>query len=241
MVNKTALIVALLALLPASAQTRADDVTRSVKVTGTTIAKVMPDTVIWTVNVTSTDANLKLAREENDETTREVLALRERLDIDAQDVQTGSLYIQKIYERDRSGNRGAFRHYQFRRTIRLRQRDTENFDDILQMLTGTKNIEASYSLESSDYHKIRRETRLKAVAVAKEKAAEMTELLDAKLGHVLTIDESVAGKNSFHTPHFASNSAYISGTPAQPDDVGGTFAPGAIEIRVSVDIEFAIE
>ena len=57
------------------------DVTRSVQVTGTAVAKVKPDTVAWTVIVTSIDADLKLARQANDEGTQKVLALRGVLDI----------------------------------------------------------------------------------------------------------------------------------------------------------------
>ena len=180
--SAAAVILALTTLVTFAHPARAEDVTRSVKVTGTAVAKVKPDTVVWTVNVTNTDANLKVARDANDEGVRKVLALRDKLGIDAKDVQTGNLRIQKVFERDRSGNQGAFRHYSFQRTIVLRQRDTAKFDDVLQNLTGTENVEISYSLESADFHKVRRETRLRAVKVAKEKASEMTSLLGAKLG-----------------------------------------------------------
>ncbi len=236
----TVLILTLTTLVTFAHPARAADVTRSVQVTGTAVAKVKPDTVAWTVIVTSIDADLKLARQANDEGTQKVLALRGALDIDAKDLQTGNLRIRKVFARDRSGNQGAFRHYSFQRTIVLRQRDTKKFDDVLQLLTGTKNVEISYSLESTDFHKVRRETRLRAVAVAKEKASEMTTLLGAKLGHVLTIDETSAGRDSWRGSPM-SNVAFYSGAPAQPDDVAGTFAPGSIEIRVSVDIRFAIE
>ena len=235
-----ALFLGLMTLLTFSPQAIAESITRTVSVTGTAVAKVKPDVVVWNINVTSTDVNLKIAREANDEVTRKVLALRVDLGIDAKDVQTGNLSIRKVFERDRSGNQGAFRHYSFRRSIVLRQRDTSKFDDVLQNLTGTEDVEISYSLESSDFHKIRRETRLRAVKVAKEKADEMTSLLGAKLGHVLAITESSAGRDSWQTAG-TSNTMFISGTPAQPDDVKGTFAPGSIEIRVSVGVRFAIE
>ena len=149
-----------------------------------------------------TNNNLKLAREENDTRTRQVIALREALQVDAKDLQTGNLYINKVFTRDRSGNQGAFRHYSIHRTISLRQRDISQFDDVLQKLTEIENVEVSYTLESTDFHKIRRETRLRAVRVAKEKATEMTELLGAKVGHVLTIDETSPGRsNSWNSPN----------------------------------------
>lgn len=235
-----ALVLGLMTLFTLSPQAVAESVTRSVSVTGTAVAKVKPDVVVWNVNVTSTNANLKIAREANDEVTRKVFALRADLEIDAKDVQTGNLNIRKVFERDRSGNQGAFRHYSLQRSIVLRQRDTSKFDDVLQQLTGMEDVQISYSLESSNYHKIRRETRLRAVTVAKEKAGEMTTLLGAKLGHVIAIDESSAGRNHGRMLE-TSNSAFFSGTPAEPDDIEGTFAPGSIQIRVSVDVRFAIE
>lgn len=238
--SSVALILGLTTLVTFAHRTQAEDSTRSVKVTGTAVAHVKPDMVIWTVNVTNTDTDLKVAREATDEGVLQVLKLRFELEIDAKDVQTGNLRIRKVFERDRSGNQGAFRHYSVQRTIVLRQRDTAKFDDVLQDLTGAQNVAISYSLASSDFHKVRRETRLRAVKVAKEKASEMTSLLGAKLGHVLTIDETSPGRDTWRGS-IASNTRFDSGPPVEPDDIQGTFAPGSIEIRVSVDIRFAIE
>jgi uncharacterized protein YggE len=236
----TSLLLAATTLVTLAHPARAQHVTRSVTVTGTAVAKVKPDIVVWTINVTTTDATLKVARDANDESTRKVLALRGELKIDAQDVQTGHLRIEKVFERDRSGNQGVFRHYSFHRTILLRQRDTAKIDDVLQDLTGTKNLEISYALEAANFHKVRRETRLRAVKVAKEKASEMTLLLGAKLGHVLEIHETSSGHNSWYASEF-SNTSFPIDPPAQPDDIVGTFAPGSIDISVSVNIRFAIE
>ena len=226
--------------LVAAVQVRADDATRSVAVTGTAVARVKPDVVVWTINLTHTDADLVAARRASDEETRNVLALREPLGIEPGDVQTGNLQIRKVYERDRSGNQGAFRHYSLHRVIVLRQREISRFDDVLQRLTAHPNVEVSYVLESSRYHELRRQTRRRAVQVARDKASDMTSLLGAKLGHVLAIDEISPTRNQWRGSP-ASNTAFFSGEPVQPDDLEGTFAPGSIEIRVSVDIRFAIE
>ena len=50
----------------------------------------------------------------------------------------------------------------------LRQRDLARFDDIYSRLIATADIEASYGLESSAYHKARADTRLEAVRAAKD-------------------------------------------------------------------------
>lgn len=87
------------------------------KVTGTAVAKVKPDTVLWTVHAISTDPDLQSARSDSDQRTRQVLNLRDDLDIDAADVQAGHLSIQQALHRDRDGNQGAFRHSSVQRTV----------------------------------------------------------------------------------------------------------------------------
>ena len=212
---------------------------RSVKVTGTSVAKVIPDEVTWTVTVTTIDPKLSTAREQNDAAITKVLALKEELGIKDKDIQTGYLQIRKIYQRDRQNNQGEFRHYSINRIVTLRQTTISKFDIALQKLTEIKEIQARYQLSSSKFHDVRRQTRLKAVAVARDKAKEMTELLGARLGSVLKIDATE--KQSAGFPSITSNSLYTASQPNTPDSVQGTFAPGAIEVRVSVDLEFAIE
>mgnify|MGYP001814993793 CR=1 FL=1 len=197
---------------------QAEDTTRSVKVSGTAVAKVMPDTVVWHIRLTHTDPNLKVAREASDAATREILAMREALNIAAKDLQTGSLSINKVFHRDRSGNQQAFRHYSFQRTIVMRQRDTKDFDDILQRLTGIENVSISHSLESSDFHKLRRETRLRALEIARDKSNEMTEFLVSNQVPVLNIDETSPAQPSWYSSH-VSNAAFHVGEPATPDDI----------------------
>lgn len=212
---------------------------RHVSVTGTTIARAQPDIVVWNVSVTRTNRELAKALSECDVTVKRVLELRNDLKLKPEEVQTGYLSINKVYDRDNHGNPTSFRHFSVMRNITLRQRDTTRFDEILAKLSEATDVEVSYHLESSEYHNLRAETRLKAVKVAREKAQAMTELLGAKLGRALSIEEPKETWGGAHS--FASNSAYISPRQAEPDSAPGTFAPGSIEIRVSVEVVFEIE
>ena len=212
---------------------------RHVSATGTAIVRAQPDTVVWDVTVTRTNRELATAQKLNDEAVKEVLALRGELKLKAEDVQTGYLSVQKVFDRDQSGNVTSFRHFAVMRTITLRQRNTQNFDEILAKLIGVDDVEVSYHLESSAYHKLRAQTRLDAVKAAKEKAGAMTELLGAKLGRVLRIAEP---RESWSSPFSnVSNSVSIAPRQAEPDEAPGTFAPGAVEIKVSIEVDFEIE
>jgi uncharacterized protein YggE len=212
---------------------------RHVSVTGTTVARAQPDTVVWSVTVRRTDRDLAKAQAACDEGVKKVLALRGQLKIKPQDAQTGYLSVQKIYDRDQAGNQTSFRHFEVLRTVTLRQQDTTRFDEILAQLIGADDVEVSYHLESSEYHKLRAQTRLEAVKAARDKAQAMTELLGGKLGRVLRIAEPQESWGSQYLG--VSNSAYAAPRQAEPDEAAGTFAPGSIEVRVSIEVDFEIE
>ena len=211
---------------------------RHVSVTGTSLVRVQPDIVVWQITVRRTNRDLATAQIACDETVKKVLGLRTELKLKSEDAQTGYLSIQKVFDRDQHGNVASFRHFEVVRSVTLRQADTTRFDEVLAKLVEAADIEVSYQLESSEYHKMRAQTRLEAVKAARGKAAAMTELLGAKLGRVLRIAEP---QESWGSPAIANNFAYSAPRQAEPDEAPGTFAPGAIEIKVSVEVDFEIE
>lgn len=231
--------IAVLCLGLVSTTVRADE--RLVRVTGTAVSRVAPDEVTWSIQVTNRNEALPQAREANERAVNRVLTLARELGVEERDVQTSYLDINKVYHRDNRGNVGEFRHYSFHRSIKIRQTDLSKFDAMLRQLSEIKEIEANYSLSSSEYHKIRRETRLDAVRAAKQKALEVTELLDAKLGRVMVIDAVEKSAPGWGSNRFANNAVVNVDANATPDAVDGTFAPGAIEIRESVEVQFEIQ
>lgn len=212
---------------------------RHVAVTGTSVTRVQPDTVVWHIMVRRMNKDLATAQSDCNEGVKKILALRTELKLKPEETQTGNLSIQKIYDRDQAGNQTSFRHFQVERSITLRQRDTLRFDTILAQLVEAADVEVSYSLESSQYHERRAETRLEAVSAARRKAAAMTELLGGKLGRVLRIAEPQETWSTYSSG--ISNSAFSAPRQAEPDEAEGTFAPGAIEVKVSIEVAFEIE
>ncbi|MCU0877962.1 MAG: SIMPL domain-containing protein [Pirellulaceae bacterium] len=211
---------------------------RHVSVTGTSLARVQPDIVVWQVTVRRTNRELAAAQTASDAGVKQVLSLRNELGLSPEDVQTGHLSIQKVFDRDQFGNQTSFRHFEVVRTISLRQHDTSRFDEVLARLVEAEDVNVSYHLESSEYHALRAQTRLEAVKAAREKAAAMTELLGARLGRVLRIAEP---QESWGAMSGLSNTAFAAPRQAEPDQAPGTFAPGAIEIKVSIEVAFEIE
>ena len=62
---------------------------RHVSVTGTSVAKVQPDIVVWHVTIRRANKDLAKAQAECDETVKKILELRKELKIKPEDAQTG--------------------------------------------------------------------------------------------------------------------------------------------------------
>jgi len=215
----------------------ADETVRSVSVSGTVQTKIAPDLIVWRINLTDADKDLRAAKAANDESVKAVLALRKTLGIAEGDLETGQVLIQREYERDEHGQRGAFKHFAVHRSITVRQRELNRFDEYLDSLVASSEMEVDFSFESSKIHDVRAETRLKALTAAKNKAQAMAEVVGAKLGKVLTINEH-ADNQSFASPW--SNSIAIQSVPSV-DSASETFVPGAISVSVTVYAVFELE
>ncbi len=219
----------------------ADEPIRTISVSGTAATRTVPDTIVWRISLNETDKVLVDAKNRSDEKMKSVLDLVNELDVPTEDVQTGRLSIRREYERDERGrNTLDFKHFAVNRSVTFKQSDLERFDEFLTRLVGAADIEASFNFESSQFHEIRADTRLKALRAAKEKAESMCAVLDDKLGRVVTIDEHPRtggnmGRMDINYP------APFRPPPAEVDVSGGTFAPGAIEIKVTVYATFEID
>jgi len=213
---------------------------RTVSVTGTTVIRTVPDVITWRIQTIDTDKNLVRAKESSDEKLKKILSLRETLGIKPQDVQTSYLSIRREFERDQRGSRTTeFKHFAVNRSVTIQQRDLKRFDEYLTKLVSSAEMEVSFSFGTSRMHELRANARVNAVEVAKEKAEAMTKTLGAKIGKVLKIDEH---RPAGYPRSFASNSAFSDvGGQLPVDATSGTFAPGAIEVRVSVHVTFEIK
>jgi len=205
---------------------------------GKALTQVVPDTVLWSVSVSARHKELVTAKKLSDQQVKDVLKTARQLGVEGKDLQTGKLSVAKEYEG--SGyprHKRKFVHYVLTRQIRLKQRGTERFDAFLTGLIKNRDMNVSYQLTSSHVREIQAKTRIKAVLNAKMKAAAMAKALGAKLGPVLRIEEHPHKRS--HTTNRYSNTLEFQGAGAEVNE--GTFAPGSLDISVSVGIQFGLE
>ncbi len=214
--------------------------TRAVSVAGTAVTRTVPDIIVWHVTTSDYDKDLLRAKESSDKKLKAVLALKDELAVKPEDLQTGHLSIRREYHRDAHGHRTEFKHFAVTRNVTLKQRDLKRFDEFLTKLVSAAEMEVRFNFESSRIHELRADTRLKALRVARDKAEAMTRELGTKLGKVLTIDEL---RPSDRSREWAGSNIAFTAAGDRPavDVASGTFAPGAIEVQITVYAAFEIE
>ncbi len=210
---------------------------RTISVSGTAVTRIVPDTIVWSVTVTSTDPQLSKAKKKSDERLKYILGVAKRLGAPEHCLQTGYLNVNKEYERKTNGRQGPFKHFTITRTATIKSTDTSRFDDYLTALVKNPDMRVSYTLETSELETVRWETRIKAMEVVKKKAMAMTKVVGAQIGKPITITENAHGR----TPNNISN-AYSFADQGGLDDLnGGTFAAGSIPVSVTVSVVFQLE
>ena len=122
---------------------------RTISVSGTAVTNTKPDTIVWRITISDYDREPSRAKESSDEKLKAVLALREALGIKPGDLETGHLRIEREYDRDERGRRTDFKHYAVIRSVTIRQRDLDRFDEYFSKLVSSAEMEVRVSFESS--------------------------------------------------------------------------------------------
>lgn len=235
----TILMAGLMAIASSNVWAEDEPPVRSISVTGTVETKIAPDQILWSVSLTDNHKDMREAKAASDERVKAVVALRKKLGVNEGDFETGTVSIRREYEHDDRGRRGAFKHFVVSRSVTIRQRDLKRFDEFLDALVASTEMEVGFSYESSRMHDVRAETRLKALAQARDKAKKMADVAGAKLGRVLTIDEH-ARSGGWQNPMSNAQFSYYQSTPTT-DVATDRFVPGAITVKVTVYATFQLE
>ncbi|HUW62607.1 MAG TPA: SIMPL domain-containing protein [Candidatus Bathyarchaeia archaeon] len=212
----------------------------SINVTGTAVTRVAPDIVSWNINIWD-QGELAQARESNEKKTHAVLDVIRGLGVAPEDVQTDYLRVEQQYDQKMLPRRISI-GWIVSRNITCKQRDLARFDEFINELLNMADVDVRYALETSRYHELRKETRLNALRLAKEKAEAMCSALGETLGSVISIQEQQP-VTPWSSRVEASNAAFAAaGLATGQDEVAekSTMAPGVIEIRESVNITFEI-
>ena len=243
------LITVTLGAAPAAAQTAPPQdraAPRLVTVTGEAVVNVVPDEVVLTLGVESSDKQLRRAKSLNDERVKQVLAAAEKLGIPAKDIQTDHISIEPRY-RD-SYEQRDFVGYFVRQTIVITLKDVSQFENLLtDVLDAGANYVHGIQFRTTELRKHKDEARALAIKAAREKAVALAQELDQKVGKPYAIREDQEGWGSGYNSWWGSagglgmtqNVVQNAGNAGMEMD--GALAPGQIGVTARVTVSFELE
>ena len=243
------LITVTLGATPAAAQTAPPQdraAPRLITVTGEAVVNVVPDEVVLTLGVESSDKQLRRAKSLNDERVKQVLAAAEKLGIPAKDIQTDHISIEPRY-RD-SYEQRDFIGYFVRQTIVITLKDVSQFENLLtDVLDAGANYVHGIQFRTTELRKHKDAARALAIKAAREKAVALAQELDQKVGKPYAIREDQEGWGSGYNSWWGSagglgmtqNVVQNAGNAGMEMD--GALAPGQIGVTARVTVSFELE
>jgi uncharacterized protein YggE len=208
---------------------------RIISVTGTAEIKVAPDELILTLGVDSHDKELALAKTNNDQHVKRVLALARAAGVDAKNVQTSALTMGPEYSQERIPK---FLDYEISQVITVTLTDLSKYEDLMtsSLNAGVNRVVGIHFLVA-DPTKFREEARLKAIRAAREKAAAMA----AELGQTIGKPWEVTEDTDVDAPFLTANSLSVNYGKMALEQEEPTIAGGEVTIRASVRVSFQLE
>ena len=158
---------------------------RLITVTGEAEVQVAPNQAILTLGVETGDKDLGIAKRENDERIKRVLALAKKYG-----VAPGHIRVDHIGIEPRYSDGEDIIGYRVHKTIVLTVQNLSKFDDLLNgLLDAGANYVDGVQFRTTKLREYRDQARALALKAAKEKAKNMAKVLGQKVGKPYTIVE----------------------------------------------------
>ncbi len=203
-----------------------------INVNGEGLVKVKPDLATTQVAVDVT--NKDVVEAQTDAATRmdRVMARLKELGIAADDIKTSYYNVSPQYDYSANNKQPTLIGYRVVNAISVNIRQLDKVGKILDAVTlaGATRVDG-VSFTISDPTPFQSQARAAAVKQAKARAEELAKAAGASLGKVTSINESTAGAVPQLAPQ-ATRDLAVASTPIMPGD---------LEVRVSVQMSFAIQ
>lgn len=209
-----------------------------ITVSGQAEIRVAPDEIIFTLEVEKTDKDLAVAKRQNDESVRQILALARRFNVATQDVKTDYITVEMKYETndDAEGkSRREFVGYEVSKTVIIRFTDIARFEEFFSetLKTGVSRIER-VEFRTSQIRRHKDEARARAIRAAREKAIALTREIGQTIGRAHSISEEEESRSAH------SNTLSVNPGDSFAADEHSTIAPGMIRVTARVAVSFIL-
>jgi len=151
---------------------------------------VEPDIAVWRISIQQRGENLKELKAENDQQLESLLSASRSLGVKEENFVSGRIDVSKMYKTDKNGSStGDFSHFVLSRDVQVEQYDLGKFDEFLDKLLLGSGLDVRLQYRYTKADSVRNDLQLKAMRVAREKAVEMAEIVNATISRPLVISE----------------------------------------------------
>lgn len=201
-----------------------------VNVQGEGIVKVVPDQVSIRVSVESEGDDAQQVKRSNDKTVDGVLNYLKGQGLDAKDIQTQYVNLNKNYDY----NTKTY-SYKATQTILILLRDLKQYDVLMSGLLnqGINRIDG-ISFGAENIEELKSQARKKAVENARIKAEEYAAVLNQKIGKALQISET----SQSQIPEPVYRGAFMK--MESGDASGETLALGEMAVKAEINVSFEL-
>ena len=212
-----------------------------ITVTGQAEIRVPPDEVVFDLVVVRLDKDLSAARQQSDESVRQILAIARRYDVPQQNVQTDYISVEMKYstdaEEDDDGKKAKreFVGYELSKSVNVRFTDLTRFEKFFaEVLSAGVSEVKRVTFHTSQLRKHRDQARAAAIRAAREKAVALSAEIGQTIGKAHAIEEEGPSRSS------ASSNNYSIVSGSYSADESSSFAPGTITVTAQVTVSFLL-
>lgn len=208
------------------------DKPKVVEVTGNATIEVQPDIMNWEIKVQDDSNDLQSAKNNNDASTGKILSMLKENGVKDEKVSTSGLRFTKNYQYDTKSKK-----YTVMNTVWFSTSDFSIYDKISDYSVTMDNVYISNTiLSSSKEIETRKQARVNALKVAKEKAEMMAAVYGKEIGDPIMISEE------YSSPYFGNQmNNTVSTGDYQGNGDSSTFSKGLVTISAKVKVVFVLK
>jgi len=214
----------------------ADEHVRTITVSGTGTASVLPDKATVMMSIVAQELELTKAQDRAAEVTANVLEMTDRLNIPRDKVSTTGASVRPDYRWNRDSGEQELRGYVATRQIAVEIDDLDRLGEVVEgAVTAGVNQVTPPQLDSSDRKATYRLALQAAAEDARANAKRLAKTLDARLGPVISVN---AGSNVQQPPmpYRGANMAMA----AESADASQSYNPAELSVSATVTVVFAL-
>jgi len=211
------------------------DIQRTISITGEGKVTAIPDIALVSLGLSTQKAKVAEAQTENSKTINSLIDKLKGLGIAKEDIQTTDYSIYPNY--DYNNGKQTLTGYTVSQNVQVKIRQTDKVDDVLKV-AGDLNLNQigglTFTIDNPESYK--QQARIKALENAKDKADALAQVMNVKLGKVISFSES-GGNVPAPYPMYAKSEAMGVG--------GGVTAPtveaGSQDIIIDATISYELD